>query len=170
MSAVPDELDDDVLVTAAGHAQLRAELELLRDVRRVDLAEQLREVRDDHDPDSSMLFELLEEQAQLDERISALEARLAAARIVEPSADGTAGIGSRVSVRVAGGDVAEYDLVGAIESDVGNGRVSVAAPVGRALHGRRAGDAVEATTPRGVLRLEILNVRAIEQEIAPEAA
>lgn len=159
MSAVPHVLDDEVLVTAAGFAQLRAELELLRGVRRAQLTEQLREVREDRDADSSALFEVLEEQAQLDERISALEARLAGARVAEPSGDGRAGIGSRVSVRVDGSERAEYDLVGPIESDVGNGRVSIAAPVGRALHGGRAGDVVEVAAPRGTLRLEILDVR-----------
>ena len=58
------------------------------------------------------------------------------------------------------GETAEYELVGAVEADVGNGRVSVAAPVGKALVGRRKGDVVEVATPRGSLAFEVLRVRA----------
>ena len=74
MSAFPaaDVVDDDVLITADGYEQLCAELEALRTVRRAALTEQLREAREDGDPDNPMLFDLLEEQAQLEGRISAL--------------------------------------------------------------------------------------------------
>ena len=58
------------------------------------------------------------------------------------------------------GEVAEYELVGALESEVGNGRVSVGAPVGRALFGTRRGDSVRVETPRGTRTLEVLGVRA----------
>ena len=160
MSALPAvDVDDDLLVTAHGYEQLCAELEALRTVRRPALTEQLREARDDGDPENPALFDLLEEQAQLDGRISLLEARLAAAQVVEPAGDGAAGIGSCVRVRHSDtGDVAEYDLVGAIESHVGNGRVSIGAPVGRALIGRRGGETVVVETPRGRQKLEILAV------------
>jgi transcription elongation factor GreA len=151
--------DDDVLVTAQGYRQLRDELEALRTVRRAALTEQLREAREDGDPDNPMLFDLLEEQAQLEGRISLLEAQIASARVVRPARDGSAGIGSCVRVRHCdSGAVAEYDLVGPIESDVGNGRVSIGAPVGRALVGRLSGETVIVDTPRGRQELEILAV------------
>jgi transcription elongation GreA/GreB family factor len=83
MSAFPATSDDaDVLVTAAGYAQLCAELEALRTVSRQEMNEHLRDVREDGDPDNPMLFGLLEEQAQLEGRIALLEAQAAAARIV----------------------------------------------------------------------------------------
>jgi transcription elongation factor GreA len=161
MKAVPVPIDDDVLVTAEGYGQLCEELEALRTSRREELTERLRAARDDHDPESPALFELLEEQAQLERRIGVLEAQRAAARVAEPAADGTAGIGSLVRVRRGdGGEIAEYELVGAIESGVGNGRVSIGSPVGRALVGRRRGDTVAVETPRGPTRLEVLDVRS----------
>jgi transcription elongation factor GreA len=151
--------DDEVLVTADGHAQLCAELEALRTVRRNELAAQFADARADGDPDNPMLFELLEEQAQLERRIGLLEALVAAARIVRPTRNGIAAIGSCVRVRHRETDeVVEYDLVGPIESDVGSGRVSVGAPVGRALLGRRRGDTVVVQTPRGELELEVVSV------------
>jgi transcription elongation factor GreA len=163
-------VEHDVLVTADGHAQIRAELEFLRTVRRDDLTEQLREVRQDRDADSPVLYDLLEEQAQLHERISALEAQLAFVQIAEPASDGKAGIGSWVRVRHGDGDVAEYVLVGALEADVGNGRVSVGAPVGRALVGSRRGDVVDVETPRGTTRLEVLDVQPVPHRAARKAA
>ena len=79
MSAFPATSDGaDVLVTAAGYAQLCAELEALRTVSRQELSEQLRDVREDGDPDNPMMFDLLEEQAQLEGRIALLEAQAAA--------------------------------------------------------------------------------------------
>ena len=165
------DVDNELLVTARGYDRLCAELELLRTVRRAALTEQLREAREDGDPDNPVLFELLEEQAQLEGRITLLERQIAAVRVVAPARDGRAGIGSRVRVRHGdGGDVAEYELVGQVESDIANGRVSVAAPVGRALLGRLGGDSVAVETPRGRQELEILAVIAPEAHAAKAAA
>jgi transcription elongation factor GreA len=150
-----------LLVTADGYERLRSELETLRSEGRRQMRERLREAREDGNlADNPPLYDLLVEQARLERRIAALEARLAVAQIVEPAADGSAGIGTSVRVRDAGGEIAEYELVGEIESYVGNGRVSVGAPVGRALAGRGAGESVAVETPRGTLSLEILSVSA----------
>jgi transcription elongation factor GreA len=152
-------VDDELVVTAHGYERLCAEFESLRTVRRAELAEQLRDARADGDDDNPALFDLLEELAQLERRISLLEAQVAAARVAAPAGDGTAAIGTCVRVRhCQSGDVADYDLVGPIEPDVGNGRVSVRAPVGRALVGRRRGDTVVVETPRGRQELEVLAV------------
>jgi transcription elongation factor GreA len=171
VSAFPAPIVDDELVTAGGYEQLCAELETLRTLRRQEMSAHLREVREDGDPDNPALFDLLEEQAQLEWRIALLEAQTAAACIVTPAADGTAGIDSCVRVRHGDrGEIAEYELVGAIESDVGNGRVSVSAPVGRALLGHRGGDSVAVDTPSGTTRLEVLNVRPVARRQARKAA
>ena len=161
MNVMPSEIADHVLVTAEGHDQLRRELDALGTVRRAELTEQIRETRMDSDPDNPALYELLEAQAQLEQRIAVLQAQLAAARVVEPTSNGAAAIGSRVRVRHDdSGEVAEYELVGPIESDALSGRISVSAPVGRALVGARRGETVEVETPRGAMQLEILSVRA----------
>jgi transcription elongation factor GreA len=149
-------------ITAAGYERLRSELETLRTDGRRRMSERLREAREDgHLADNPALYDVFVEQAQLERRIASLEEQEAAAQIVAPAPDGIAGIGSRVRVRdVAVGEVAEYDLVGAIEADAGDGRVSVGAPLGRALVGRGAGESVEVETPRGTLWFEILGVHA----------
>jgi transcription elongation factor GreA len=163
VSATPTEIaDDGLLITADGYEQLRAQLDSLRDEGRRDLAERLRDARLDGDvADNPALLDVLEEHAQLERRIAVLEDQLAQVRVVAPTLDGVAGLGTRVRVRdVATDEIAEYELVGAVEAGVGNGRVSVAAPVGKALAGRRKGDVVEVETPRGSLALEVLRVTA----------
>jgi transcription elongation factor GreA len=166
-------VDDGLLITSRGYEDLRAELETLRGGIAPELSERLRDARQDgHLADNPPLFDLLEEQAQLDQRIALLEAQLAAAQIAAPATDGRAGIGSRVRVRdLEVGNTAEYELVGASEPNVGNGRVSVAAPVGRALFGQRVGARLDVATPGGKLPLEVLGVRPADaQPLARKAA
>ena len=160
MSETTAEKTDPFLVTAEGYAQLRAELEELLTEGRGGMSARVERARADGDlADNSALYAVLEEQAQLERRIAALEEQFVGARIAEPPVDGTAGIGSWIRVRdEATGEIAKYELVGAIETDVGNGRVSVDAPIGHALAGRRRGDIVEVGTPRGLVRLELLDV------------
>ncbi len=169
MSAVP--AADDLLVTAEGYERLCSELESLRSEGRRVMSERLREARaDGHLEDNPALFDVLEEQAQLERRIAMLEARLAAARVAEPNGDGSAGIGSSVRLRdLETSEPFEYELVGAIEGNVGQGRVSIEAPVGRALLGAAAGDIVTVACPRGELRFELISVTGAERR-AKEAA
>jgi transcription elongation factor GreA len=156
---------DELLVTAEGYERLCSELEILRTERRPAMSERLREARADGDlEDNPALFDVLEEQAQLERRIAALEARLAAARIAEPTSGGRAGIGSSVVLRdLETSDQVEYELVGAIEADIGRGRLSMDAPVGRALLGASAGDALNVACPKGALRLEVISLRRAER-------
>jgi transcription elongation factor GreA len=169
VSAVP--AADDLLVTAEGYERLCSELESLRSVGRRVMSERLREARaDGHPEDNPALFDVLEEHAQLERRIATLEARLAAARIAEPNGDGSAGIGSSVRLRdLETRELVEYEVVGAIEGNVGQGRVSIEAPVGRALLGAAAGDIVTVACPRGELRFEVVSVTGAERG-AKEAA
>jgi transcription elongation factor GreA len=163
VSELPAERGDDraLLVTADGYELLRSEVERLRTNGRADMSERLREAREDgHLANNPALYDLLDDQVRLEQRIAILDGRLAAAKIVAPAADGAAGIGSVVRVRDRQtGDLAEYELVGPIEADVVNGRVSVDAPVGRALVRQGAGAVVDVETPSGPLGLKVLSVR-----------
>ena len=152
--------EEPILMTARGYEMRSSELELMRSEARRELGERLHQARQDGDlADNPALHDLLEEQAQLERRIASLEAQLAVAKVVAPAMGGRAGIGSVVRVR-DGGETVQYELVGVLEADAENGRVSTAAPVGRALLGTRAGERVEVATPRGPLALEVVSVRA----------
>jgi transcription elongation GreA/GreB family factor len=87
VSAFPaTELEYGLLITADGYEQLCIELEMLRTDARRELSERLREARQDGDlADNPALLDLLEEQAQLERRISMLEGQVAAAQIAAPA-------------------------------------------------------------------------------------
>ena len=154
MDAVP--ATDDLLITADGYERLCTELERLRSEGRRDMTERLRQARADGQADDNpALFDAFEEQAQLERRIALLEEGLLAATISAPNGVGSAGIGSSVSLRdLETGEVVELQLVGVLESNAGGGRVSVDAPVGRALLGAAAGEVVHVAAPRRELRFE----------------
>jgi transcription elongation factor GreA len=162
MSVIP--ATDALLVTSEGYDRLCSELESLRTEGRRAMRERVREARADGPiEDNPILFEILEEQALLERRIATLEAQLGSARVAEPNGDGAIGIGSSVRLRdLETTELVEYELVGAIEGNGGQGRVSVEAPVGRALLGAAAGDVVSVASPRGQLRFEVLSVTGAE--------
>lgn len=154
---------DESLITAEGYELISAELERLRSDRRRELSERLQQVRQDGHLSDPALTDAFEEQAQLEARIATLERQLATARVAPPTCDGRAGVGSSGRVRHLDTDQV-VELVGAIDPCIGDGRVSVVAPVGQALVGRRAGALVAASAPRGVLALEIFERAVLSLE------
>ena len=97
-----------------------------------------------------------EELHLMHQRLEALRRVLAAAKVVEP--DGAAVIGSRVTVRDPDGCVDTYVLVAPGTGDLRVSRLSPDAPLGAALLGRRAGEAVDVVAPAGTWRATIMNV------------
>lgn len=157
--SMPTSAGETVMISADGYEERCRELDALRNEARRELAERLREARQDGDlADNPMVQDLLEEQAQLERRIARLDAQLGLAEIVPPATGGRAGIGSILLVRDADGATVEYELVGPLESDVRSGRISIRAPVGQALVGHRAGARVDVATPRGQRTLEVVSV------------
>jgi transcription elongation factor GreA len=154
---------DDVTITAEGYELLRSELETLRTDGRREMSERLRETRADAPPDDNpALFEAFQEQAQLERRIALLEAHLLGARIAEPDPTGSAGVGSLLRLRdLETDELVEYTLVGVMEANPGQGRVSVDAPVGRALIAATSGDVVTVACPNATRRFEVLGVETL---------
>ncbi len=97
---------------------------------------------------------------ELDRRLRFLSERLDSLTVMEPRPDprGRAFFGAWVTVEDEGGDARTYRLVGPDEFDVPSGLISVDAPLGRALLGRREGDAVVVERPAGPAELVVLQV------------
>jgi transcription elongation factor GreA len=165
---------DGQLITLEGYESLRSELATLVTTSRPDLAQRLREARaDGRDPaENGELMEAMQESQRLQQRISALEARIAVARVAGPAQpDGVAEIGTRVHLRGQAEGVIHYDLVGDGEADPVRYRISVSSPVGQAVRGRRVGEVFEVRTPKRRLRFEVLAVEPYDTQAAlPEAA
>ena len=150
--------DKPVFLTPEGRAKLEAELKQLREVRRPEVAEQIRSSKEFTDTDDNAEFEEAKnEQAFVEGRILTLEKLLANAVIIEANhqVHDAVGLGLTVTVRDEDGEAEKYTIVGSAEVDAIHGRISNESPVGRALLGKRVGDVVEVNTPNGALRLTV---------------
>jgi transcription elongation factor GreB len=98
---------------------------------------------------------------ELDRRLRFLSERMDALTVVAPEArrDGRAFFGAWVTVETEEGEERTYRLVGPDELDVARGLISVDAPLGRALLGRRAGDTVAVQRPAGRAEVTVVRIR-----------
>ena len=98
---------------------------------------------------------------ELDRRLRFLSERMDALTVVDPRphAEGRAFFGAWVTVEHEDGAERTYRLVGPDEPDAARGYVSVDAPLGRALLGKREGDTVAVLRPAGAVDVTILAVR-----------
>ncbi len=150
------------ILSPEGKAALEAELAELEGRQRRVIAERLKAARELGD---------LRENAEYDEAKRAqgfLEARIREIRHILRNAvvveNGTAdaqevGFGSTVTLADEEGRQETWTLVGSVEANPLEGKLSAESPLGKALLGRRAGEVVEVVTPRGTRRLRILAVR-----------
>ena len=97
---------------------------------------------------------------ELDRRLRFLSLRMDALTVVDPAPHptGRAYFGAWVTVAHEDGAPRTYRLVGPDELDVASGRISVDAPLGRALLGKRPGDLVVVQRPAGPAELEVIAV------------
>ncbi len=101
---------------------------------------------------------------ELDGRLRHLSLKLDALTVVHPKPhpDGRAFFGAWVTVEHEDGEERTYRLVGPDEFDAGRGLISVDAPLGRALLGRREGDTAVVVRPVGAATLTVVAVRWVE--------
>ena len=151
-------LDKPVLLTREGLENLQRELDELRTTRRTEIAERIRYAKDFGDiTENSEYEDAKNEQGMLEGRILTLERMVRNAVIIEEHHDGVVQAGTTVTVIDDGGE-ATYTIVGPAEADPASGRISMESPVGKALMGRRVGDAVTVNTPAGAKAMTIVRV------------
>ena len=99
----------------------------------------------------------------LEHKIAQLEERLLTARVItkrEISKD-TVSVGSKVRIRdIAAKQTFEYHIVGSAEANPAEMKLSNESPVGKAILGKKKGEVVEVTAPRGSLKFKILDIKA----------
>ena len=97
---------------------------------------------------------------ELDRRLRFLSERMDGLTVVDPSPrpDGRAFFGAWVTVDHEDGEERTYRLVGPDESDAARGLVSVDAPLGRALLGRREGDTALVQRPAGSVEITVISI------------
>ncbi len=150
-------------MTTRGAELLRAELHRLKTVERPNVITAIAEARAHGDLSENAEYDAArEKQGFIEGRISELEAKLGNAQVIDPKlldADGRCVFGATVELEEAGKGAVTYQIVGDDEADIKQGRISINSPIARALIGKESGDVVDAQTPGGVKRYEILDVR-----------
>jgi transcription elongation factor GreA len=145
---------DPTQITPQGLTELKAELDELEGPRRREISERIKIARDFGDlKENSEYHDAKNEQAFLETKIMKLRERLTTAVVVEEekaAATGKAAFGSQVKLRdEESGKEVTYRLVGATEANLADGKLSIESPVAQAMVGRKAGDNVVVSTPRG---------------------
>ncbi|WP_444243910.1 transcription elongation factor GreA [Eubacterium sp.] len=145
-------------MTAAGKAELEAELEQLKTEGRVDIAEKLKVARSYGDlSENSEYDEAKSEQAKIEARIQELEYQLKNAVIIDNTASDKVSMGSKVTV-LRDGQKFVYEIVGFSQSNPSQGKISDESPVGKALIGAGVGEKVVVEAPIGNLEFEIKSI------------
>jgi transcription elongation factor GreA len=155
----------DVILTPQGYEALKGELDLLRTERRREIAERIRTAREFGDiAENAEYDDAKNEQAMLEHKIAQLEERLAHARVIDTDDVDTSvvSVGSVVRLRdVDAKQTVEYHIVGSAEANPAEQKLSNESPVGKAIIGRKKGETVEVTTPRGsVVKFKIMEIKA----------
>jgi transcription elongation factor GreA len=154
----------EVILTPEGYEKLKQEIEFLSNEKRREVADRIRDARQFGDiAENAEYDDAKNEQALLEQRIAKLEERLRDARVLEKGEvkSDIVSVGSRVRLRdIDAGKTFEYHIVGSAEADPAESRLSNESPVGKAIMGRKKGETVEVTTPRGALKFKILGIKA----------
>ncbi len=151
-----------VYLTPKGKEDLQAELDHLVKVKRPALAERLRKAIEQGDLSENANYKAAkEEQSFLEGRIQEIEMMLRNAEIIEDDGEGEeVSLGSRVTVVEDGrGEPEMFHIVGSVEADPVNGKVSHKSPMGEALIGHRVGDRVTVEAPGREIAFEIVGIQ-----------
>jgi len=156
-------MEREVVLTEEGYHKLKEEIEHLSTVKRREVADRIKEAREFGDiSENSEYDDAKNEQAQLEARILGLEQQLRNARVVdaEQVSTETVSIGARVTLKdLASKKNTEYSLVGSAEANPREQRLSSESPLGKAIIGRKKGEKVTVTTPRGAIEYQVMKIQ-----------
>lgn len=155
--------EKEVLLSLDGLKQLEQELLHLRTVKRLEVAERIKQAREYGDISENSEYEdAKNEQAFIEGRILVLEKMLRNARVIDEPAGGSGvvAVGSTVVLKdLEYGDELTYMIVGTTEADPSNNRISNESPVGHAIMGQKVGTIVSVDAPDGVIKYQILEIK-----------
>ena len=151
------------IVTKDGLQKMIDELEYSKTTRRTQVAEQIKIAISFGDLSENAEYDAAKnEQAALEQRISELENTIRNAIVVDENNVSTDVVSFGNTVRIVDveeGDEEEYTIVGGPEANPDEGRISNESPVGAALIGARVGDVINVSTPGGVWKIRVEEIR-----------
>jgi transcription elongation factor GreA len=153
---------EKIPMTQLGFSRLESELKELKSVQRPAIIEAISEARAHGDLSENAEYSAAKEkQSFIEGRIMELTAILSRAEIIDVTEHAAEHIKFGATVTLVDEESEEkitYQIVGDYEADITRGLISNAAPIGRALIGKKEGTSVEVTTPKGLRYYEVLKV------------
>lgn len=155
---------DRVLLTAKGAARLQDELKNLKSVERPKVIADIAEARAHGDLSENAEYHAArEQQSFIEGRIKELEGNLGVAEVIDTAklnVDGKVVFGALVKLYDEQADTeVSYQIVGDLEADINQGKISLSSPIGKALIGKHEGDEFTFDAPNGEKAYEILDVK-----------
>lgn len=151
-----------IILTYGGLKRMEEELQYLKGVKRLEIAEKLKEAREQGDLSENAEYDAAkDEQRDVELRIEYLENTLENVEVVvEEEVDlSKIGVGCKVKVHDIDFDEdIEFSIVGSIEASSLENKISNESAVGRVLMGKKVGDVVTVTTPAGSITYEVLEI------------
>lgn len=147
-------------ITEEKKVSLEQELKDLKGPKRKEILEALQYAKSLGDlSENAEYHQAREDQGKLEARILKIEEILKSSKVVNGGGGDVVEVGSKVTV-VKEGDTEEktFTLVGSEEADMKEGKISNRSPFGEVLFGKKKGDNVSFTTPKGVVNYKILKV------------
>lgn len=149
-------------MTPAGYASMKAHLKRLKDVDRPANSRAIEIARGHGDLSENADYSAAkEEQGLIEAKIRELEAKIAMAEVIDPTklSGERVKFGATVTIMdTDSGDSSTYTIVGEHEADIKKGRISIGAPVARALIGKEIGDTVNLPSAKGKREVEVTKV------------
>jgi transcription elongation factor GreA len=151
---------EEILLTAAGFAELEEELNDLRVNKRAENVQAIKEARSHGDLSENSEYDAArDEQAKIEARIQELEYKLEHATIIDNKDKSTVNVGCAVTLLyVDDNEEDEYSIVGSLEADPFENKISNESPIGSAIIGRKVGDVVDVAANGSSYQVKILNI------------
>lgn len=150
------------ILTSKGMQALEDELQDLKVVKRKELAEKIKEAREQGDLSENAEYDAAkDEQRSIEAKIEELEKIIRNAEVIDESTfdKDTVSIGSTVRFYDEEFDEElEYRIVGSTESDIMKGLISNESPLGKALVGSKLGQEIEVESAEGVSKYRVLEI------------
>lgn len=150
--------DLKIQFTVAGLAEIKAELEELKDKKLPAAIDRVARARDFGDLSENAEYHAAKEELSfLGGRVEELEDIISKATVVQQNSSDAVDIGCKVTVEISGKEHV-YDIVGEWEADPINKKISHTSPLGKALVGKKKGEAVEFEAPAGKVIYKIKKI------------
>ncbi len=155
--------DERIPMTPRGQSILQDELQKLKRSERPRIVKEIEIARAHGDLSENAEYHAAKDrQGQIEGRIAYVEDRLARARVIDGSGQGTDRVTFGATVRLEdtqSGDEIAYRIVGEDEADLAQGQISVTSPIARAIMGKALDSSVKVAVPKGTREFEILEIR-----------